>query len=88
MPSLKVPTFPGPYCVWVEDVFIRTVHTIYHVWLDGKEEIKTTAYHPVYVQEQGWVTALPQLTLSRSFPSHWPVPANLLTNFWASSTVP
>ena len=42
----------------VEDVFIRTVHTIYHVWLDGKEEIKTTAYHPVYVQEQGWVTAI------------------------------
>ncbi len=41
-----------------EDVFIRTVHTIYHVWLDGKEEIKTTAYHPVYVQEQGWVTAI------------------------------
>ena len=42
----------------VEDVFIRTVHTIYHVWLDGKEEIKTTAYHPVYVQGQGWVTAI------------------------------
>ncbi len=42
----------------VEDVFIRAVHTIYHVWLDGKEEIKTTAYHPVYVQEQGWVTAI------------------------------
>ncbi len=42
----------------VEDVFIRTVHTIYHVWLDGKEEIKTTAYHLVYVQGQGWVTAI------------------------------
>ena len=42
----------------VEDVFIRAVHTIYHVWLDGKEEIKTTAYHPVYVQEQEWVTAI------------------------------
>ena len=42
----------------VEDVFIRAVHTIYHVWIDGKEEIKTTAYHPVYVQEQGWVTAI------------------------------
>ena len=42
----------------VEDVFIRAVHTIYHVWLDGKEEIKTTAYHPVYVQEQGWVTTI------------------------------
>ena len=42
----------------VEDVFIRAVHTIYHVWLDGKKEIKTTAYHPVYVQGQGWVTAI------------------------------
>ena len=42
----------------VEDVFIRTVHTIYHVWLDGKEKIKTTTYQPVYVQEQGWVTAI------------------------------
>ena len=28
--------------------------------LDGKEEIKTTTYQPVYVQEQehGWVTAI------------------------------
>ncbi len=42
----------------VEDVFIRASHTIYHIWLDGKEEIKTTAYHPVYVQEQGWVAAI------------------------------
>ena len=42
----------------VEEVFRTTAHTIYHVWVDGKEEFKTTAYHPVYVQEQGWVTAI------------------------------
>ncbi len=42
----------------VEEVFYTTAHTIYHVWIDGKEEIKTTAYHPVYVEGQGWVTAI------------------------------
>ena len=42
----------------VEEVFCTTAHTIYHVWIDGKEEIKTTAYHPVYVEGQGWVTAI------------------------------
>ncbi len=42
----------------VEEVFCTTAHTIYHVWIDGKEEIKTTAYHPVYVEGQGWGTAI------------------------------
>ena len=42
----------------VEEIFCTTAHTIYHVWIDGKEEIKTTAYHPVYVEGQGWVTAI------------------------------
>ena len=42
----------------VVEVFCTTAHTIYHIWVDGKEEFKTTAYHPVYVQEQGWVTAI------------------------------
>ncbi len=38
--------------------FGGTVHTIYHIWVYGKEEFKTTAYHSVYVREQGWVTAI------------------------------
>ncbi len=38
--------------------FGGTVHTIYHIWVDGKEEFKTTVYHSVYVREQGWVTAI------------------------------
>ncbi len=42
----------------VEEVFCTTAHTIYHIWIDGKEEIKTTVYHPVYVEGQGWVTAI------------------------------
>lgn len=33
-------------------------HTIYHIQLDGKEEIKTTAYHPFFVKEKGWVNAI------------------------------
>ena len=31
---------------------------VYHVWIDGNEEFKITAYHPVYVHEQGWITAI------------------------------
>lgn len=42
----------------VEEVFCTETHTVYHIWLDGKEEIKTTAYHPIYVQEQGWVSVI------------------------------
>lgn len=33
-------------------------HTIYHIQLDGKEEIKTTAYHPFFVKEKAWVNAI------------------------------
>lgn len=33
-------------------------HTIYHIWLDEKEEIKTTAYHPFYEKGKGWVNAI------------------------------
>ncbi len=28
---------------------------MYYTW---KEKFKITTYHPVYVQEQGWVTAI------------------------------
>ncbi len=42
----------------VEEVFCTTTHTIYHLWINGKEDIKTTAYHPVYIEGQGWVTAI------------------------------
>lgn len=33
-------------------------HTIYHIQLDGKEEIKTTAYHSFFVKEKGWMNAI------------------------------
>ena len=42
----------------VEELSQTETHTVYHIWLFGKEEIKTTAYHPIYVQEQGWVSAI------------------------------
>ena len=42
----------------LKEVFHTIAHTIYHVWVGGKEEFKTKAYYPVYVQEQGWVTAI------------------------------
>ncbi len=42
----------------VIETFRTTTHTVYHIWADGKEEFKTTAYHPVYIREQGWVTAI------------------------------
>lgn len=42
----------------VEGVFHTTTHTVYHIWVNGKEEFKTTAYHPIYVEEQGWITAI------------------------------
>ena len=38
----------------VEEVFCITTHTISHLWINGKEDIKTTAYHSVYVEGQGW----------------------------------
>lgn len=42
----------------VTEVFKKQVHTVYHVWLDGKEELCTTAYHPVSVEEKGWVNVI------------------------------
>lgn len=42
----------------IEEVFCTQAHTIYHIWLDGKEEIKTTAYHPIYIAGQGWVSVI------------------------------
>lgn len=42
----------------VEEVFYTTAHTIYHIWVNGNEAFKTTAYHPIYVKEQGWVKAI------------------------------
>lgn len=42
----------------VEEVFCTTAHTIYHICVDSKEEIKTTAYHRFYIQEQGWISAI------------------------------
>ncbi len=42
----------------VAEVFQNEAHTIHHIWLDGKEELKMTAYHPVYVKDRGWVKAI------------------------------
>ncbi len=42
----------------VKEIFCTGAHTIYHLWLGGREEIKTTAYHPVYIEAQGWVPAI------------------------------
>lgn len=42
----------------VKEVFVTEAHTIYHIWLDGKEEVKTTAYHSFFVKDRGWVTAI------------------------------
>lgn len=42
----------------VAEVFQTEAHTIHHIWLDGMEELKATAYHPVFVKEKGWVSAI------------------------------
>ena len=42
----------------VIEIFRTSTHTVYHIWAGGKEKFKTTAYHPVYVKEQGWVIAI------------------------------
>lgn len=42
----------------VEDVFQTEAHTIYRIWLNGEQEVKTTAYHPFFVKDRGWVTAI------------------------------
>ncbi len=41
-----------------KEVFRNEAHTIYHIWLDDKEEIETTAYHPFFVHNTGWVNAI------------------------------
>lgn len=42
----------------VEEVFRTEAHTIYHIRMDGKAELKTTAYHPIFVKDKGWVNAI------------------------------
>lgn len=42
----------------MEEVFCTAANTIYHVWIYGKDEVKITAYHPVYVPGQGWITVI------------------------------
>ncbi len=42
----------------VAEVVRSEAHTIYHIWLGEKEEIKTTAYHPFYEKGKGWVNAI------------------------------
>lgn len=42
----------------VEDVFCTEAYTIYHICLDGKAELKTTAYHPFFVKDRGWVKSI------------------------------
>lgn len=42
----------------VEEVIRTEAHTIYSIWLDGKEQIKTTAYHPVFEKDKGWVSVI------------------------------
>lgn len=41
-----------------EGIFRLEAHTVHHIWLDGSEELKTTAYHPFYVKGKGWVSAI------------------------------
>ena len=42
----------------VEEVFKTEAHTIYHIRMDGEAELKTTAYHPIFVIDEGWVNAI------------------------------
>ncbi len=42
----------------VAEIYQNEAHTIHHIWLDGEEELKMTAYHPVYVKDRGWVKAI------------------------------
>lgn len=39
-------------------VFHTQARTVYHIWLDDEEELKTTAYHPLFVKGKGWVNAI------------------------------
>lgn len=42
----------------VTEICRTQAHTIYHIWLDESEEIKMTAYHPLFIREKGWVNAI------------------------------
>ncbi|MDE6887893.1 MAG: hypothetical protein K2P45_04510 [Eubacterium sp.] len=42
----------------IEKIIQTEAHTIYHIWVDGQEKIKTTAYHPFFVKDQGWTNAI------------------------------
>lgn len=42
----------------IEKVIQTEAHTIYHIWVDGQEKIKTTAYHPFFVKDQGWTNTI------------------------------
>ncbi len=42
----------------VTNLFKSVANTIHKIWLDGKERIKTTAYHPIFVKGKGWVNAI------------------------------
>ncbi len=42
----------------VTNLFKSVANTIHRIWLDGKERIKTTAYHPIFVKGKGWVNAI------------------------------
>ena len=42
----------------VQEVVRNEAYTIYHIWLDGVEQVQTTAYHPIFVKEIGWVSAI------------------------------
>ncbi len=42
----------------VKEVFQTEAHTIYHIRMDGEVELKITAYHPIFVVDEGWVNAI------------------------------
>lgn len=41
----------------VEEVFLRSVHTIYTIKVNITTKIQTTSYYPFYVEKEGWVAA-------------------------------
>lgn len=42
----------------VEQISIIETHTIHFIAVNENDPIKTTAYHPFYVEERGWVSAI------------------------------
>ncbi len=55
--SRNIQTGETGFCK-VQKTFQTTAHTIHQIFLDGNEELKVTAYHPVYVKGKGWVNAI------------------------------